>query len=148
MRCPQKESSDCNEDPTCFPFRKAVNESPEICAPSDIAESVSCLVASISIMDFETPTSPDKIIPTKMSDLRPNLDFFKVVELEISCLGSRSKNPELEYVSNYDTFHFLGKSVLSGGYMIFRPSPVFLPHGEFIPGTSRQSLLAKLKTCY
>ena len=36
----------------------------------------------------------------------PHLDFFKVVDLEISCLGSRSKNPELEYVSSYDTFHF------------------------------------------
>ena len=35
-----------------------------------------------------------------------HLDFFKVVELEISCLGSRSKNPELEYVLSYDTSHF------------------------------------------
>ena len=30
----------------------------------------------------------------------PHLDFFKVVELEISCLGSPSINPELEYVSS------------------------------------------------
>ena len=31
----------------------------------------------------------------------PHLDLFKVVDLEISCLGSRSLIPELEYVSNY-----------------------------------------------
>ena len=46
----------------------------------------------------------------------PHLDFFKVVDLEISCLGSRSLIPELEYVSSYVTFHFnLEKYVLSGG---------------------------------
>ena len=37
---------------------------------------------------------------------RPPVGFFKVAELEISCLGSRSRNSELEYVSSYDTFHF------------------------------------------
>ena len=51
-------------------------------------------------------TSPDKIIWTNMLDFPPHLDFFKVVDLEISCLGSRSINPELEYVSSHDTFRF------------------------------------------
>ena len=59
-----------------------------------------------SLLALWVNTNPDKMIPTKMLDFRPHLDFFKVVELEISCLGSRSKNPELEYVSSYDTFHF------------------------------------------
>ena len=46
------------------------------------------------------------------------------------------------------TLFIFEKYVLSGGYMKFRPSPIFLPHGELIPGTSRQSLLAKLKIPY
>ena len=34
-------------------------------------------------------------------NLTPHFDFFKVVDLEISCLGSPSLIPELEYVSSY-----------------------------------------------
>ena len=50
----------------------------------------------------------------------PHLDFFKVVDLEISCLGSRSLIPELEYVSSYgpDTFRvkpqYLGETLVFG----------------------------------
>ena len=75
-------------------------------------------------------------------------EFFKVVELEISCLGSRSINPELEYVSSYDTFHFWKSMYSQGGYMRFRPSPNFLPHYELFQGSSKQGLLAKSKTLY
>ena len=50
----------------------------------------------------------------------PHLDFFKVVDREISCLGSRSLIPELEYVSSYglDTFRvkpqYLGETLVFG----------------------------------
>ena len=61
-----------------------------------------------------------------MLDFRPHLDFFKVVELEISCLGSRSKNPELEYVSSYDTFHFWKVCTLRGVHEISAKSEFLL----------------------
>ena len=49
----------------------------------------------------------------------PHLDFFKVVDLEISCLGSRSKNPELEYVSSYGPDTFRVKPQYSGETSVF-----------------------------
>ena len=55
--------------------------------------------------------------------------FFKVVELEISCLGSRSKNPELEYVSSYDTFHFWKICTLRGVHEISTKSNMFASRG-------------------
>ena len=64
-----------------------------------------------------------------MLDFRPHLDFFKVVELEISCLGSRSKNPEFEYVSTYDTFHFWKMCTLRGVHEISTKSNIFASRG-------------------
>ena len=64
-----------------------------------------------------------------MLDFRPHLDFFKVVELEISCLGSRSKNPELEYVSSYDTFHFWKICTLRGVREVSTKSNTFASRG-------------------
>ena len=64
-----------------------------------------------------------------MLDFRPHLDFFKNVELEISCLGSRSKNPELEYVSSYDTSHFWKICTLRGVHEISTKSNMFASRG-------------------
>ena len=54
------------------------------------------------------------------------MDLFKIVDLEISCLGSRSKNPELEYVSSYDTFHFGKVCTLRGVHEISAKSQFLL----------------------
>ena len=56
----------------------------------------------------------------------PHLDLFKVVDLEISCLGSRSKNPELEYVSSYDTFPYFFEIIFFGSISTNPRQIVFL----------------------